>query len=79
MDEYIRTPHEVTRYFQPNLMYGVIFYSQLLNNPNKTVDYARRKAVESSLAYRLNNQLMYDKKFLPRDLNMGESILHEIP
>lgn len=79
IDEYNRTPHEVTGYPPCFLMYGTPSYPCLLSDVAENLQDARANAVRNSLAYHEKNKLIYDKKFIPSELQVGDFVLYETP
>lgn len=79
IDEYNRTPHEVTGYAPSFLMYGIPSYPTILEQREETVEEARKAAVNNSIAYHNKNKVIYDRKFLPIEFQVGDFVLYETP
>lgn len=55
--------------------YGMVSFPQFLNNANQTIHEAHRNAVKNGFAYHGTNKVVYGKKFLPGEFDVGESVI----
>ncbi|KAH8032107.1 hypothetical protein HPB51_023217 [Rhipicephalus microplus] len=70
VDEYNRTPDEVTRYPPSHIMYGIPSYDTILDAPMETVQEARKSAIKNTLAYHEKKKIIYDKHFYHKVYNL---------
>lgn len=79
IDEYNRTPHEVTGFAPSYLLFGLPPYHPPISQPLPPLPEARKTAVSNSLAYHAKNKVIYDKHFIPAQFATGALVLYQAP
>lgn len=76
VEEYNKTPHEVTGFAPCTLLYGHMPYNLLINS-DFDIKKVRRIAFENSLKYSSKNKAIYDKKKMESTFKIGDEVLYE--